>query len=186
MYLVPSGEPSPDLSPTVPSRRRSSAKRKGIFLAALAETGLVSHAAKAAGVNRHRVWQWEQTDPTFRELRRDAEQAFDEAIVAEMRRRAMEGYDEVTTEQGPDGKPLKVRTVRKCSEGLLLALARARMPEMFDRQRSTPANISQTNNVTMPVVDLSRLSDEDFAALGRMMGAAGPLLVEGEKVETGE
>jgi hypothetical protein len=96
------------------------------FLAHLAETGILSDAAAAAGVDRSNVWRRRQDDAEFAQA---VEQALDMAadkLEAEARRRALEGVEEPVY-QG--GQLVGTRTVY--SDSLLALLLKGRRKKVF-------------------------------------------------------
>lgn len=96
------------------------------FLAHLAETGILSDAAAAAGVDRSNVWRRRQDDAEFAQA---VEQALDMAadkLEAEARRRALEGVEEPVY-QG--GQQVGTRTVY--SDSLLALLLKGRRKKVF-------------------------------------------------------
>jgi hypothetical protein len=96
------------------------------FLAHLAETGILSDAAAAAGVDRSNVWRRRQEDAEFAQA---VEQALDMAadkLEAEARRRALEGVEEPVY-QG--GQQVGTRTVY--SDSLLALLLKGRRKKVF-------------------------------------------------------
>lgn len=96
------------------------------FLAHLAETGILSDAAAAAGVDRSNVWRRRQDDAEFAQA---VEQALDMAadkLEAEARRRALEGVEE-SVYQG--GQLVGTRTVY--SDSLLALLLKGRRKKVF-------------------------------------------------------
>ena len=111
--------------------------RREVFLRALAETGIVTIAAGAAGITRARAYQVRQQDQGFATAWDEAEQRAADALEAEAWRRAVSGVPEPLVSAGKvvrddDGQPL---AIRRYSDNLLIALLKARRPEKFkDRQ----------------------------------------------------
>lgn len=121
------------------------------FLAAYAVCGVISEAADRAGVARGRHYAWLQEDPTYKDRFQSAHQEACEAIETEIRRRAVEGYEEPVVYQGsftyePQrnkdgsikydrlGNPIqqtKPLSVRKFSDNLLMFRAKAMMPDKY-------------------------------------------------------
>jgi hypothetical protein len=96
------------------------------FLAHLAETGILSDAAAAAGVDRSNVFRRRQDDPEFAQA---VEQAIDMAadkLEAEARRRALEGVEEPVYQGGQ-----LVGTKRVYSDSLLALLLKGRRKKVF-------------------------------------------------------
>lgn len=118
------------------SRERNgrSRRRKERFLAHLAISGNVSEAGRVADVQRSTLYHWKETDAVFASQWEGALEEAADALEAEARRRAVEGYDEPITYGGkvvcdPEtGHPL-VR--KKYSDGLMAFLLRAHRPARF-------------------------------------------------------
>ncbi|MEY2653440.1 MAG: hypothetical protein RLZZ524_467 [Pseudomonadota bacterium] len=70
------------------------------FLARLAETGVVSRACRAAGVSRTMVDRQRKTDADFAAAWEEAMEEATDAAEAELRRRAIDGVDELVVYQG--------------------------------------------------------------------------------------
>lgn len=106
------------------------------FLGALAECGILSQAAEAAGVDRATVWRRRQDDAEFSAA---CDQAIDMAadkLEAEARRRALEGVEEPVY-QG--GQLIGTKTVY--SDSLLALLLKGRRKRVFaERVETTGAD----------------------------------------------
>jgi hypothetical protein len=141
-----------------PSRRKPTPKKaskrtppdtwKKGFLAALAATGNVTEAARAAKVNRPNAYQARQDDPAFSAAWKDAlEEAIDD-LEKEARRRAQQGVRRLKFHQGElitiplvrdgelviDDKGAFVMTPyveHDYSDTLLIFLLKAHRPEKF-------------------------------------------------------
>lgn len=96
------------------------------FLAHLAETGILSDAAAAAGVNRTTVFRRRQDDPEFAKQVEEAIDMAADKLEAEARRRALEGVEEPVY-QG--GQMVGTRTVY--SDSLLALLLKGRRKKVF-------------------------------------------------------
>lgn len=105
-------------------------RRRAAFLAALAETGNVSHAARAAKASRSRAYQLKAEDPDFAAEWCDALETATDALDAEARRRALDGVETPHFHQGQ-----VAGTVRKYSDTLLMFLLRAHRPDLY-RERA--------------------------------------------------
>lgn len=101
------------------------------MLAALAETGNVSKAANAAGINRVTHYVWLKEDPEYAAAAEDAMEQAADLLEEEARRRAHDGTDEPVFYQG-----VQCGTVRKYSDTLLIFLLKAARPERF-RERAS-------------------------------------------------
>lgn len=104
----------------------------------LAETGTISAACRAAGVDRTSHYRWLETDPEYAAAIRDAEQQFIHKLEAEMYRRGVEGVDEPVY----DGGKL-VGHKRKYSDTLLIFALKGAAPAKY---KDNPANLTVNNN----------------------------------------
>jgi hypothetical protein len=107
--------------------------RRGVFLRALADTGIVTIAAGIAGITRARAYQVRKEDSDFAAAWEEAEEQAADALEAEAWRRAVAGVPEPLVSSGrvvrdDDGQPL---AIRRYSDNLLLALLKARRPDKF-------------------------------------------------------
>lgn len=115
-------------------RREQSEERKKRFLEHLSVSGNISEAGRVAEVRRSTLYLWKETDQDFSSRWEDALEEAADALEAEARRRAVEGYDEPITYAGrvvcdPDtGNPI-VR--KRYSDGLMAFLLRAHRPSRF-------------------------------------------------------
>jgi hypothetical protein len=115
--------------------------RKKAFLAAVALTGIVRHAADAVGVNRGTVRDWRMADPEFEAAYQAALEDAADRLEAEAFRRAHDGvkkyvvsHGKLVMVDGADGE--KIPLVEQVySDVLMQTLLRAHRPERF-RERS--------------------------------------------------
>lgn len=142
--------------------------KKVAFLAALAEAGTISAAAKAAGVSRESHRYWLRHDPDYPELFQQAREESNEALENEARRRAVEGWDEPVFYEG-----CECGTKRKYSDTMLAMLLNGNMPEKYARQRvehsgrdGGPIEIEHRIQELRGVLDDAR-SDKNYAELER-------------------
>lgn len=136
-------------------------ERAVAFCAALAETANVGRACKAVGMSRSHIYDWREEDPAFAAAWDRAEKVGVTALEDEAKRRAFEGVDEPLTHQGQityeleplldddglpvcdnrgevvmvprrdaEGRPIPI-TVKKYSDGLVVALLKAHAPEKY-------------------------------------------------------
>ena len=73
---------------------------KAMFLAQLADAGMVTESAQAAGVDRKTVYNWRKTDKEFAQAWDDALVAGTEILEREATRRAVDGVEEPVIYQG--------------------------------------------------------------------------------------
>jgi hypothetical protein len=96
-----------------------------LFLDALAETGNAREAAARAGISPSTAYRRTKTDEAFRDAWAEAREiAYEAVIVAEMVRRAVEGYEEPLAHQGV----LTGETVTRYSDRLLMRLEEINRP----------------------------------------------------------
>jgi hypothetical protein len=96
------------------------------FLAHLAECGILTDAAAAAGVDRSTVFRRRQVDEEFDAAVCDAMEAAADKLEAEARRRALEGVEEPVYQGG-----LLVGTKRVYSDTLMALLLKGRRKKVF-------------------------------------------------------
>lgn len=112
-------------------RRRSPAvspEARAAFLEALAGAYSVTRAAELAGVERRRLYELRDSDEAFAAAWLDSHDAGTDVIRDEIRRRAVEGWDEPLVSAGK-----VVATVRKFSDRLLELEAKRRDVGYRDR-----------------------------------------------------
>jgi hypothetical protein len=106
------------------------------FLAHLAETGILSDAAAAAGVNRTTVFRRRQDDAEFAKQVEEAIDMAADKLEAEARRRALEGVEEPVYQGGQ-----LVGTKTVYSDSLLALLLKGRRKKVFaERVEETGAD----------------------------------------------
>ena len=114
----------------MPTRERKSTSqpavkgRKRVFLTALAQHGIVTRAATAAGLSRAAIYQQRARYESFAEDWQNALDTAADTLEAEARRRGVEGWDEPVWHQG-----VQCGAVRKYSDRLLERLLAAKRPE---------------------------------------------------------
>jgi hypothetical protein len=164
-------------APQLPQRTFNSLKRKQ-FLAAYAQCGSVKLAAESANVNRDTHYEWLK-DPAYKQAFEDAREEACDRLGAEARRRAM-GWEEPVIYQGAlcyhlgkNGKPSKKPlTVARYSDILLMFLLKAARPEKY--RDNWKGELKHSGTISpRPNVDLSKLTDEQFAQLEQLLEAAG-------------
>lgn len=96
------------------------------FLAHLAETGILTDASEAAGIDRSNVWRRRHSDPEFAKACDEALDMAADKLEREARRRAIEGVEEPVY-QG--GQLVGTRTVY--SDTLLALLLKGRRKKVF-------------------------------------------------------
>ncbi|MES2459876.1 MAG: hypothetical protein V4671_04775 [Armatimonadota bacterium] len=122
--------------------------KKGAMLAALAKTGNVTAAAKAAKIDRSTHYEWMQSDSSYVIAAQDAIEAAGDNLEEEARRRAEAGYMEPVYYGGE-----KVGSVRKYSDALLIFLLKGAKPEKYKERIDT----RHSGSLGVAHMDLSKL-----------------------------
>lgn len=104
--------------------------RRALFLHNLTRTGLLMRSALRAGLNPSTLSIARKTDPEFEAEVTEALERHAELIDAEIDRRGRLGVDKPVFHQG-----VKCGSVKQYSDALLLARAKARMPDAY-RERA--------------------------------------------------
>ncbi len=112
----------------------SSARKKEKMLAALAQSGNYTLAARAAKVSRQAAWKWRQ-NAAFQAKCDEAIEAAADLLEAEARRRAVEGHEEPVWYQGE----IKGAS-RKYSDALLMFLLRGAKPAKYSQRADVTSN----------------------------------------------
>lgn len=112
---------------------RITARRRQRFLEALAETGNVTLAARAAAVSRTSIYAHRNADDDFQRAWLEAEQVAADRLEAEAWRRGVDGVAEPVVSAGrlvtdAAGNPM---LTHRYSDQLLMALLRAHRPEKY-------------------------------------------------------
>jgi len=103
------------------------------FLAAFETSANVSAAARRAGVGRATAYRHRAADPEFRAAWDEALEVAADALEAEVRRRAVDGWDEPVYHAGEI-----CGYIRKYDDRLLMFLMRALRPEFRDNAPVRP------------------------------------------------
>lgn len=122
-------------APTSEQRRRRTSRwptleERETFLEALGAGWSVAHAAKRAGVTRQRFYDLRDADQDFAGQWEQALEEGLEALVDEVRRRAVEGWEEPIYQKGE-----LVGHVRRYSDNLLMFLTKQRDPSFRENAR---------------------------------------------------
>lgn len=121
------------------------------FLSALAESGNVSHACLQVQIARSTAYEARERHEEFAAAWDEAVEFAADAMELEARRRAVEGTDEPVFYKG-----MKVGTIRRYSDTLLIFLLKAARPTKY-RER-VQLDIARH-------LDLTKLSDEQLEQL---------------------
>lgn len=149
--------------------------RQHVFLETYRTIGCITQAAQAAKVDPSAHYKWLQNDPEYRQAFDAAQDAAVDLLVAEARRRAVEGDGEAALYQGalcyerlPNGKKKQIVINRK-SDVLLMFLIKAARPETF--RDNFRGEIRHTGSISSGP-DLSALSDAQLEQLNLMLTIA--------------
>lgn len=147
---------------TVTDKTRQRAR--DLFLAELAQRGIVQDACEAASMSRNWFYAERKSDPEFAAAWDAAlEEAADRA-EREAWRRAVEGVDEPVYGRIAKDTDGEIGTIRKYSDTILLRLLGARRPSVW-RERS-----AGSMNVNVTPDELAKMSDDDLERLKQQLG----------------
>lgn len=140
-------------------------KVKATFLAEFKKRGIISHAAKIAGIDRSTINWYQEHDEAFGIAFRQAKLEADDAIRAEIYRRAVEGNTEPLMSNGRvvKNEAGEIQYIQKYSDQLLIFLAKARMPEFRERQQVDVTSNGETVGAAPYELIRKALKDEDAA-----------------------
>lgn len=146
----------------------ATAEKKKKFLELFRQTGNVTTAAEAIGLNRATPYKWREKDPEFAAAWDMAVEEAADRLEQEAWRRAVEGVEEPVYQGGK-----LVGKVRKYSDTLLIFLLKGNRPEKYaDRVKqeiSGPAGgpIEMKKYESLTDDQLDALISEKIAALGK-------------------
>ncbi len=100
--------------------------RQKAFLEEYKQCAAITHACKIALIARQRHYKWLEKDPAYAKTFEEAKIAATDALVAEARRRAVQGVEEPIFYKGK-----LVQTIRKYSDTLLIFLLKGALPEVY-------------------------------------------------------
>ena len=143
---------------------RLTESKKAAFLLAFGKLGNITGAADAANICPKTHYNWLDSDPDYQAKFKEA---FDRACAeteAEIRRRAIDGWDEPVWHKGE-----MVGTVRKYSDTLLIFRAKRLMPDLY--RENHKVDLSGDLNVN----NAKQLTDEQLEAIAArcLTGASG-------------
>ena len=153
-------------------RHRITRQRRQRFLEALAATGNVTLAARAAAVSRTSIYAHRQADEDFERRWLEAEQIAGDRLEAEAWRRGVDGVSEPVVSAGrlvsdAEGNPI---FVQRYSDQLLMALLRAHKPEKF---REKTIDLTGMLSLAAVVEDMHRVRER------QQVEASEPKTIEG-------
>jgi hypothetical protein len=109
--------------------------RARAFLDAVAESGDITSAAAKAKISRRAHYRWMETWKGYPQAFQRARERFADAVRAEAKRRAIDGWTEPVFYQGE-----ACGAVRKFSDAVLLRLMEANCPEFKRKTEITGAD----------------------------------------------
>lgn len=107
---------------------KMTAARVKLFLDDYAIFGVAAHACKVAAISRRTYWRWLKESEQFAQMADEAKEQSIGALELEARRRATEGVDEAIVSKGEI-----LGYQKRYSDGLLLAMLKAKIPEYQDK-----------------------------------------------------
>lgn len=133
------------MNPTLGKRGRGESlsddervKAQAAFLGEYARRGNISDGCKKARVDRSTFYYWTEHDEQFSLLYNQAREAYNDALRAEIHRRAVVGVIEPIYQGGK-----LAGNVRKFSDVLLIFQAKARMPEYRDKDAAAGEGVPE-------------------------------------------
>ncbi len=143
-----------DYNQDMPTKSTRIKKWHPKFLAALAKSGIIGDACKAAGINRGTFYDHRDKDPEFAKAAADAIEASIETLEKEARRRALQGTNKPVFHQGREcGK------IKEYSDTLTIFLLKAQRPEIY-RERY---DLRHSGKIETGAAD--KLTDDQLAAI---------------------
>lgn len=138
-------------------------RRKRLYLEALAKVGVITYAAKVAGISRQTVYEWLEADPDFARRHQEALLESTERMEQEAWRRAVLGTTKPIYYRGR-----RIGTLREHSDTLLIFMLKARKPETYRERVDVDARVKQ--QVTLAPDEwtqqvMEHLTDDDLSRL---------------------
>ncbi len=168
---APTVRPTQNENPTPQKEEGLSTKdRQRLFLEAYAVHANIMLSARAAGIHRSTVYDWQEHDEDFAFAFNLAKEDAKDTLKAEIFRRAKEGWEEPVYQFGQ-----YAGTVRKYSDTLLIFHAKMLMPEYRDKSTvdvNANVNTHVSGALTLTRGDLRQLSDEELAQVKALLAAA--------------
>jgi len=156
-------------------------ERKNRYLKVLEETGERALARADIGISSTTVFEHRSKDPAFRDAEDETLRKHAAVYSTEMKRRAVEGYQEpVYGSKGAGMGMAVVGWVTRYSDRLLLELARRYEPEYTPRTK-----IESVSTVTQDSLGLQDLSPESRADLRRILEREAARKAESEEPPEG-
>lgn len=123
---------------TKAARDRETRVKKGVMLAAVAETGNISEACRRADISRITHYRWMEHDEEYALQFRQAEQTAIDEMEREAWRRAVEGVEEPVVSAGKH-----VTNIRRYSDTLLIFLLKGARPGKYRDRVDVTIDVSK-------------------------------------------
>ncbi len=133
------------------------------FLDAYEHTANVLTAAEESGIHRTLVYYWLEHDADFLFAYNLADSAANMRIEGEIRRRAIDGWDETTVEYG-----IPIKTIHKYSDTLLIFYAKKRIPAYREKSQVDITSLLQVQRDPALQSLTDALTDEEVETLERI------------------
>jgi hypothetical protein len=134
------------------------------FLGAYAQIGIITKAAKIAGIHRNNHRLWLKEDAEYAEAFKESHQEACDNIEAEMRRRAIEGVQKPVFYKGE-----VCGYITEYSDTMLAMLANGYLPEKYKQKAKIEAEVTSREVVRE---GLRKLTDEELAEYERLLTKA--------------
>lgn len=141
---------------------------KPLFLAELEKWGVVSHAAREAGISKRHVYRVRESDPEFAEAWDEAKDRIVGTIEVVLRQRALVGVRTPVIYKGQ-----VVDHVNEVDTGTLRWLASKLKPEVYgDKIDHNHKHEGDVNVNVSGRIDVRQLTDEQLYTLRDILGSA--------------
>lgn len=138
-------------------------KKRGDFLESYEKVGNIAKAAQETGIRPSLISYYKKKYPEFSCDLAIAYDVFKDRLDGEVLDRAMNGVEKTSFYKGE-----AVETYIEKSDGLLVAAAKAHVPERYDRGKLDRIEGSTTNNVTVNMVSYKDINPNDFGAVANV------------------
>ena len=135
-------------------------KKRGDFLDAYEEYGNVNKAAKACEIRPSLITYYKKKFPDFAGDMQIAYEVFKDKLDGELIDRAINGQEKESFYKGE-----VVDHYTEKNDGLLIAAAKAHIPEKFDRGKLDRIEGATQNNVVVNMISYNDVKPEDFGAI---------------------
>ena len=134
--------------------------RQRRFIDAFIDYPSITKAAEATKVDRSLHYKWLEQDDWYKEEFEKIQSRIGDLLESEAYRRAVEGYEEITYEDGKEKKRYK-----KFSDSLLALLLKANKPDKYAERHE---NKKTEHHIHEHRWDLSKLTDQELEKLEKI------------------